>query len=336
MYSKEVMDQLVLSYLIHHGYTGTAKAVVQNAGHVSGQELFLTDAHNEISQLGERDMEERQSKLFEIVSILWYVDEPNLVIRSAIVKGKIDEAIKLINTYFPGVLQEEGRGQELQLWLKCGRFVEMMRACCNKSRKVGSIPKLENGNGLVRSRKYSSDDLKSGMQEGGENKKSRSESPIASSPTTSITSPIPTIGFLRGRRPSYAEMAASLSPSSSTELPKKLSSKDPHCDTDMMDIDDSNDHNHSVYGNVWARRTSASSATNSLGSTDNNSTEDENGNNVETSESLKHVMEYGQKLQEEYRHDTRDKTRSRLVVSIRFRYPLNTLYLLFTRKYSHF
>ncbi|KAI7891797.1 concanavalin A-like lectin/glucanase domain-containing protein [Mucor mucedo] len=140
MYSKEVMDQLVLSYLIHHGYTGTAKAVVQNAGHVSGQELFLSDAHNEISQQGEQDMEERQSK---------------------------------------------------------------------------------------------------------------------------------------ERRLSYAEMAASLSPSSSTELPKTYSSKEPHCDTEMMDIDSSNDG--------------------------------------KTAESLKHVMEYGQKLQEEYRHDTRDKTRSCLV-----------------------
>lgn len=75
------MDQLVLSYLIHHGYTGTAKAVVQNAGHVSGQELFLSDAHNEISQQGEQDMEERQSKLiwhlffFMYIYIFWILTE---------------------------------------------------------------------------------------------------------------------------------------------------------------------------------------------------------------------------------------------------------------------
>lgn len=55
------MDQLILSYLIHHGYTGTAKAVVQNAGHVSGQELFLSDTtYNGISEVSEKDMEERQ------------------------------------------------------------------------------------------------------------------------------------------------------------------------------------------------------------------------------------------------------------------------------------
>lgn len=57
------MDQLILSYLVHHGYTGTAKAVVQNAGRVYGQELFLS-TNNDISKAGEKDMEERQCKLF--------------------------------------------------------------------------------------------------------------------------------------------------------------------------------------------------------------------------------------------------------------------------------
>lgn len=55
------MDQLILSYLIHHGYTGTAKAVVKNASHVSGQKLFLSP-NNDISKVGEKDMEERQCK----------------------------------------------------------------------------------------------------------------------------------------------------------------------------------------------------------------------------------------------------------------------------------
>lgn len=58
---KEATDQLILSYLIHHGYTNTAKAVVQNTGHVSDQELFLSN-NTDISKIGERDMEERQRK----------------------------------------------------------------------------------------------------------------------------------------------------------------------------------------------------------------------------------------------------------------------------------
>lgn len=236
------------------------------------------------------------------------IDKVGLAIRSAIVNGKIDEAIRLIDMYFPGVLQEEGRGQELQLWLKCGRFIEMMRECCdyNKSRRLGSNSILENGNGIVRSRKYSSDDLKQGM-DSGENKKSRSDSTSATSPISSVNSPIPTNGASRGRRLSYAAMAASLSPSSSTELPKAYSTKKlGNSNPDMMDIDDSNeqlsDSNHSVCGNVWKRRASASSSM----STDNNS--------MGEAEYLKYVVEYGQQLQEEYRYDTRDKTRSRIVV----------------------
>lgn len=58
---KETMDQLILSYLIHHGYTSTAKAVVQNAGHVAGHKLFLSN-HDSRNNIGEKDMENRQCK----------------------------------------------------------------------------------------------------------------------------------------------------------------------------------------------------------------------------------------------------------------------------------
>lgn len=313
LYSKEVMDQLVLSYLIHHGYTGTAKAVVQNAGHVSGQELFLSDVHSDVSKVSEKDMEERQGKLFFLQCRYVVINTIFIsVIRSAIINGKIDEAIKLIDLYFPGVLQEEGRGKELQLGLKCGRFIEMMRECCNynKSKRFETSSVTENNNGIRRSRKHSDDNLKQNM-ESGENKKCRSN---CTSPNSSLDSPIPTSVVSRGRRLSYAAMAASISPSSSTELPKSYTTKTPdNISPDMMEIDIKNeklsDNNSSPCGNVWGRRTSASSATNSLMSTDTKLTGVD-----ETTESLKHVMEYGQKLQEEYRNDTRDKTRSRLVV----------------------
>ncbi|KAI8378184.1 concanavalin A-like lectin/glucanase domain-containing protein [Choanephora cucurbitarum] len=66
--SKPTMDQLVLSYLIHHGYTSTAKALVQNTDHLFGDQLlFLTNSthlsHEEREgkqQQQQRDMEERQ------------------------------------------------------------------------------------------------------------------------------------------------------------------------------------------------------------------------------------------------------------------------------------
>ncbi|KAI8078456.1 concanavalin A-like lectin/glucanase domain-containing protein [Thamnidium elegans] len=220
---KEATDQLILSYLIHHGYTNTAKAVVQNTGHVSEQELFLSN-NTDISKIGERDMEERQ------------------LIRAAIVKGDIEEAMKLIDMYFPGVLQEEGRGKELQLGLKCGRFIEIMREYFeyNKSRtshykRVNDVPETCCTNSLNR--------------------------------TTS-----------QKRRLSYAAIAASLSPSNSTELSK----------SDMMDIDHLSDN--ALCGNVWE---SASSATNNKCST---TSEINNGSD----EYLNRAVEYGKLLREEY------------------------------------
>lgn len=103
-----------------------------------------------------------------------------------------------------------------------------------------------------------------------------------------------------GRRLSYAAMAASLSPSKTVNEGE-----------DMMEIDtvQPSSNNHLSEGNVWKRRSSACSAT--LGSDSSNIDE---GNHQEAADALKNVMEYGQMLQEEYRHDTQEKTRSSLVV----------------------
>ncbi|KAI8639990.1 hypothetical protein BD408DRAFT_420470 [Parasitella parasitica] len=282
--SKLVMDQLILSYLIHHGYTGTAKAVVQNAGHVSGQELFLS-SNNGMIQEGEKDMEERQ------------------LIRSAIIHGDIDQAIALIDEYFPGVLQEEGRGEELQLALKCGKFIEMMRdyCDCNKSRRLRTAS--------VDSR--ISSDAPDQLLNANEDRTQRSNSVSGPSTTQYHTNSIPP----PGRRLSYAAMAASLSPSSSTETPRQQ--------TENMDLDDDHidtvsDTTRSTEGNVSSKCTNMTSANSSNTSNGNHFTatamEGENDTtSAEAANSLKLVMQYGQTLQKEYQHDIRGKTRSSLV-----------------------
>ncbi|EPB86276.1 hypothetical protein HMPREF1544_06918 [Mucor circinelloides 1006PhL] len=278
-YSKEVMDQLILSYLVHHGYTGTAKAVVQNAGHVYGQELFLS-TNNDISKAGEKDMEERQ------------------LIRSAIIHGNIDQAITLIDKYFPGVLQEEGRGEELQLSLKCGKFVEMMREYCecSKSRRLRT-----NSVDSRMSAETSSQSLNAN-----EDRTIRSNS--VSGPSAAHN-PTPT----PGRRLSYAAIAASLSPSSSTETPRQQQ--------DSMDVDDDMDPNYKMdlgvapndSANTWSGRPCPSN--NGLNEEHLSApTQEENSStsSTEVADSLKLVMQYGQKLQNEYQNDTQ-KTRSKLV-----------------------
>lgn len=227
------------------------------------------------------------------------------MIRSSIIHGNIDEAIQLIDAYFPGVLQEEGRGQELQLWLKCGKFVEMMREYCehNKSRRPDG--------------RRMSVDLQSTLNRGGSEDHSRSKSicngSVSNSPIPTASSPSPTP--MPGRRLSYAAIAASLSPSTSTETPRPQQA-------DMMDIDEQlnndtmPDNSTSLNGIVWNKRSSILSDTSNglLGDNTLNG-EDYVTTNNGASQSLKMVMQYGQNLQEEYRHDTREKTRSSLVVS---------------------
>lgn len=60
-HSEQVLHQLILSYLIHHGYTGTAKAVVQNSKYVNGREVLST-FENGFTNSTENDMEQRQCK----------------------------------------------------------------------------------------------------------------------------------------------------------------------------------------------------------------------------------------------------------------------------------
>lgn len=199
------------------------------------------------------------------------------VIRSAIINGQIDEAISLICRYFPGLLEEEKRGRELQLQLKCGKFVEMMRRYCekNKSRRLRT-----NSMGCRPLETESSD----------------SDHLTVGNRSKSISGP----SAGKSRRLSYASIAATLSPSSSTE---------------MMDIDSHKSElspDHLPKGNIWTRRPSIAVLDNSH--EDHLKPTNEDATSNEAANYLKLVMKYGQQLQEEYHKDTRDETRSRLVV----------------------
>ncbi|PHZ15705.1 SPRY-domain-containing protein [Rhizopus microsporus ATCC 52813] len=102
-YTEYDLNQLVLSYLIHHGYTKTAFAFVKNTKSISD-----TDQEDTVTVRG-TGMEQRTA------------------IRSAIIRGDIDDAIRLIQQHFPKLLDQGERGKSVQLMLKCGKFVEMMR-----------------------------------------------------------------------------------------------------------------------------------------------------------------------------------------------------------------
>lgn len=142
--------------------------------------------------------------------------------------------------------------------------------------------------------------------------------------SNSVSGPVSTHSHPNpGRRLSYAAIAASLSPSSSTELPRQQE--------DAMDVDDETDphvktSDNAASGNAWSRRpsiTPASTTSNNNALSGDHLTaptaneESSSTTNTEVADALKLVMQYGQKLQNEYQNDTQ-KTRSKLVVSCGF------------------
>ncbi|KAI8141164.1 concanavalin A-like lectin/glucanase domain-containing protein [Fennellomyces sp. T-0311] len=109
--SGEVMDRLVLSYLVYQGYMGTAKAALSNMKHASGRSLELSHSGTEkVDDKEEEDMYKRQG------------------IRSAVLQGNIDLAIQLAQSYFPECMEKENLvAHDIMFELKARKFVEMVR-----------------------------------------------------------------------------------------------------------------------------------------------------------------------------------------------------------------
>ncbi|KAI8387051.1 concanavalin A-like lectin/glucanase domain-containing protein [Blakeslea trispora] len=257
-FSKPTMDQLVLSYLIHHGYTSTAKALVQNTDHLLGEQPFLLPSNTTCLPSSTEERGDRQQQQEQQQKDM----EERQLIRSAIIHGRIDEAIRLINLYFPGVLQEEGRGQELQLWLKCGKFVEMMRSYCelqNKMREDSMLPL----------------------------------SSSSSSNTSNSLSSATGATIHNKRKMSYSDMANSSDPSSK--------------DTVMVEADQEDETKLKDGVNIWGKRPNISMESS------NDPLDPDESFQEATAQHLKDIMHYGQTLQDEYKHDTREKTKASLV-----------------------
>ncbi|KAF0492621.1 SPRY-domain-containing protein [Gigaspora margarita] len=105
--------QLILSYLIHHGFSETAKA-------------FSRDAVR-ISQTYNNEMSEMEGVESENPSVDMDMDMLNRQkIRDAVLAGDIDYAITLTNSSYPGVLPSN---VDILFQLRCRKFIEMIGAC---------------------------------------------------------------------------------------------------------------------------------------------------------------------------------------------------------------
>eukprot|EP00835_Amoeboradix_gromovi_P000108 NODE_4_length_55019_cov_0.425091.p10 type:complete len:412 gc:universal NODE_4_length_55019_cov_0.425091:49815-48580(-) len=96
-YLKSVLNELILSYLIHHGYSGTASVFSQN-------------------------VRRTQNLAFDNDTIL---DIKNRhVIRELVTSGEIDKVIECTNNMFPNLFI---KNEDITFKLKCRKFIEMVR-----------------------------------------------------------------------------------------------------------------------------------------------------------------------------------------------------------------
>ncbi|KAG5517880.1 hypothetical protein PMAC_000335 [Pneumocystis sp. 'macacae'] len=104
-----IADNLIASYLFHNGYMESLKTFVQDLE--NREKIFSNTDKNYIMQsinIDDTDLMNRQH------------------IRSAILNGDIDLALKLTNIFYPCLLETN---ESVYFKLKCHKFVEMMRQC---------------------------------------------------------------------------------------------------------------------------------------------------------------------------------------------------------------
>ena len=108
-YLKSVLNELILSYLIHHGYSGTASVFSQN-------------------------VRRTQNLAFDSETI---TDIKNRhTIRELVTQGNIDTVVDCTNKMFPGLFD---KNEEITFKLKCRKFVEMVKSMVElKNKKFDS------------------------------------------------------------------------------------------------------------------------------------------------------------------------------------------------------
>ncbi|KAI9322578.1 hypothetical protein BX666DRAFT_1896447 [Dichotomocladium elegans] len=331
------LDELVMSYIVHHGYLQTAKALVKDITYVSGKEIDLPTKSSKVSKqdLDEADIRQRSN------------------IRSAIITGDIDHAIELVNQYYPTMFRPGGEFDDLMFQLKCRKFVEMILQYSQVLPRI-SLEKhtLDNDHASVTSNGSANVHLSNGFDDdrhnhiqhshhslvhqshsylgspeeshtawGRDRRRSMGSSTTSTNHATSSAIRVP-----GRRRMSYAAIAASASPTSTISGGFLGFSASPPL---LHDDHDHDDHHHIFTGRknrrASTRRSSTSSSVLSFGSIPfNNHDEDqqhdlsgvdeeEDGTSYGADVTMKQIIKYGHKLQAEYRNDERLMIRTRLV-----------------------
>jgi hypothetical protein len=119
----QLLHKLVAQYLAHDGYIETARAFAAEV---------RSEQHNLSHGIADSNSQQEVEEVVEDVDAIH-----RQKIRSAILNGNIDRALKYTNVYYPDVL---GENENICFRLKLRKFIEMIRRCAELS-DTDSIPR---------------------------------------------------------------------------------------------------------------------------------------------------------------------------------------------------
>ncbi|KAI8994474.1 hypothetical protein BDB01DRAFT_840970 [Pilobolus umbonatus] len=178
------INQLILSYLIHHGYTGTA--------------LVLNDNINTVNNINYLDKHSKKNDI-----------KIKQKLRRAITSGSIDSAIEMIEDFYPGLLEAN---EPLRFQLKCRKYVESVLTMFGHeetSNNGDSDMDDTRGMSMVRSRTLSMNSITEIVFEEDDGVTFNMDTPkpcLLGTYVPPVAGPVPV--FASGRRLSWAAIAA--------------------------------------------------------------------------------------------------------------------------------
>ncbi|KAF9171622.1 hypothetical protein BGX20_007263 [Mortierella sp. AD010] len=116
------LSQLVLSYMIHHGYSESAKQLASDLALQSSQSQGSTGTVSAQAQID-------STNCLPMIAD----SEKRKVIQNMILAGEIDEAMELLEKHYPGITADYG---DMLLQLRCRKFVEMVNLASTPLRKL--------------------------------------------------------------------------------------------------------------------------------------------------------------------------------------------------------
>ncbi|KAI9018044.1 concanavalin A-like lectin/glucanase domain-containing protein [Phycomyces nitens] len=115
---KQIMEQLILPYLMHQGYTQTARSIIKDTQDI----LELNSDSDKSLPFDIRNDGDTSSFYNEEIKNM----EERQVIKTAVLNGDIDLATKIIQELYPNMLKDEAQSSII-FDLKCQKFIEMMK-----------------------------------------------------------------------------------------------------------------------------------------------------------------------------------------------------------------